>query len=182
MATDGGAGGMGGDTDGAAGATADGGAGGAPTCAFDGGCARPLGAACAGDGQCESGTCADGVCCKSSCVGPCRSCNQPSTSGTCTGYTAGTDPEIECTGGATCNGVGACGPPPAGNKTNGQACLAARECASGFCADGACCDNACDKACESCRTGKCTAVTKAADIPECSGTMSCNARGACVNN
>ena len=78
------------------------------------------------------------------CIGPCRSCNQPNADGMCQPYGQGSDPAVECTAGATCNGAGACGPPVGGPKPNGQLCGAGTECTSGFCKDGVCCNNACD--------------------------------------
>ncbi len=70
-------------------------------------------------------------------------------------------------------------PPPPPPKRLGQACGAARECASGFCKDGVCCGSACDTPCFTCGTGTCTAVTRTDDAPECTGTMSCNPQGKC---
>jgi hypothetical protein len=151
-----------------------------PSCPDGGTCDKTQGMLCAGDNECASGFCADGVCCTNACVGPCRSCNQPSTTGVCQGYTSGTDPEAECGAGNTCNGVGACGPGPAPDLPNGQLCAAGSQCKSGFCIDGVCCESACADPCQTCGTGACLAVKKADDVPECSGTMTCNPRGMCV--
>lgn len=51
---------------------------------------------------------------------------------------------------ATGDGGGADGPAA---KSNGVACGAATDCASGFCADGVCCDTACSGTCEACNLG-----------------------------
>lgn len=143
-------------------------------------CKKTQGELCAQNDECASGFCADGVCCANSCAGPCRSCNQPESTGICRGYSAGIDPEVECTGGAKCNGAGACGAAPPPQKPNGQLCEAGSECLSGFCSDGMCCNEACDQPCHACGSGTCKTVTKTQDIPECSGTMSCNPAGKCV--
>jgi hypothetical protein len=155
-------------------------AAGGTACVDGGPCNLAQGALCGADTECASGFCADGVCCTNTCLGPCRSCNQPSSTGICQGYPAGLDPEGECGGGATCNGVGACGTAPPANLPNGQLCSAANQCKSGFCKDGVCCDTACDGTCQACGTGTCLAVKKADDVPECTGTMTCNPRGLCV--
>jgi hypothetical protein len=144
-----------------------------------GGCNRTIGAACTDGMQCTSSFCVDGVCCMNACIGPCRSCNQPNLDGMCQAYGQGADPAGECTGGATCNGAGACGPPMGGPKPNGQLCGAGTECTSGFCKDGVCCNNACDTPCRTCETGTCVDVKRKPDPPECYGTLSCNPTGKC---
>ncbi len=153
---------------------------GGATCVDGGVCNLPQGALCALDTDCASGFCADGVCCTNACVGPCRSCNQPSATGICQGYASGTDPEIECQSGTTCNGVGACGPVSPPNLANGQLCSAGAQCLSGYCTDGVCCDTACTSPCQACGTGTCLVVKKTDDLPECTGTMTCNPHGLCV--
>ncbi len=160
---------------------ADGIDGGGVICVDGGVCSLlPQGSLCGDNSECGSGFCADGVCCTNACTGPCRSCNQPNNSGVCQGYAAGTDPEVECASGNTCNGVGACGPLPPPNLPNGQLCTVGTQCLSGFCTDGVCCENACNGPCQTCGTGACLQVKKADDIPECTGSMTCNPRGACV--
>lgn len=78
-----------------------------------------LGAACAEDGECDSGACRDGVCCESECDGPCQACAQSMTGaadGTCTNVSAGEDPHEDCDeesaescgNDGTCDGAGAC--------------------------------------------------------------------------
>jgi hypothetical protein len=149
----------------------------------NGGCGAPQGAKCAANGDCASGFCADGVCCANACTGPCRSCNQPGSDGVCLGYAQGTDPELECASGTTCNGAGACGKPPSsGSKANGDLCSGAGECSSGFCTDGVCCPSACNAPCQSCGTGTCQTVKNTQDVPECSGAMTCNPHGKCVSS
>jgi hypothetical protein len=144
-------------------------------------CGKRQGASCETNEECASGACADGVCCTNACIGPCRSCNQPSSNGTCQGYQAGSDPEGECQDGNLCNGAGACGPPPS-NLPNGQLCASSGQCRSGFCADGVCCNSDCTTPCMACGTGICLAVTGADDVPECTGSKTCNPKGKCVTN
>ncbi len=71
---------------------------------------KPLGAACAGDGECNSGSCAQGVCCMGTCTGNCRSCAIAGTMGTCVNVPSGQDPLNQCTdaGVATCGADGFC--------------------------------------------------------------------------
>lgn len=145
-------------------------------------CKKAQGERCSNNDECASSFCADGVCCTNSCVGTCRSCSQPDSTGICKGYTQGTDPESECTSGAKCNGAGACGSSPPPSKANGQLCGTGSECQSGFCSDGVCCNEACNQACQKCGSGTCESVVKTDDIPECSGTMTCNAKGRCVGS
>ena len=98
----------------------------------------------------------------------------------CLAYQQGTDPNSECTTGLTCNGVGSCGPPPTGNKAQGELCGAGSECQSGFCVDGVCCATACTEACRTCATGTCIDVKRKEDAPECVAPMTCNATARCV--
>ena len=151
--------------------------GGPPACDGDD-CKKPQGSPCRASADCTSAWCADGVCCTNACLGPCRSCNQPTSTGVCQGYPAGSDPQLECPT-SSCNGVGACGPATS-NLANGSLCNTATQCASGFCADGVCCDGACDQPCQACGTGACLAVKKTDDVPECTGSMTCNPTGKCV--
>ena len=88
------------------------------SCDQTGSCGPLLpGAACMTDAQCESGFCADNVCCNSACQGQCVSCKLPGRIGTCTPIAAGApDPHGVCTDQGTsrcrqnglCDGVGGC--------------------------------------------------------------------------
>ncbi|MBI4701773.1 MAG: hypothetical protein HY744_11550 [Deltaproteobacteria bacterium] len=61
-------------------------------CDGEGHCAKiPAGGSCTKATACESGYCADGVCCTSACEGPCGSCAQAGSEGTCSPQAAGTD-------------------------------------------------------------------------------------------
>jgi MYXO-CTERM domain-containing protein len=83
----------------------------ARVCAAPGVCVdenRPNGASCEADAFCESGHCADGVCCDSACDGVCVSCVVKGSEGECKAFTAGTDPDNECSGDAVCDGLDRC--------------------------------------------------------------------------
>ncbi len=82
----------------------------AQTC-VNGSCGkRPIGASCAGDGDCNSGICAQGTCCATACDGICLSCALPGSAGSCTSVPAGQDPLGHCAdnGAATCGTDGTC--------------------------------------------------------------------------
>ena len=68
-------------------------------------------------------------------------------------------------------------------KTNGQSCLAARECASDSCVDGACCNTACTGACLSCSVsgavGTCTKITGLDDPDKVACPGTCDTGGTC---
>lgn len=66
------------------------------------------GGECTSADQCESGACADGVCCERACDGTCESCDLPGLEGTCKPIPVGTDPASECGATRACDGHGAC--------------------------------------------------------------------------
>ena len=130
-------------------------------------CFKQLGAACGTGNECETGNCADGVCCESACSGTCVSCLDSAHgagNGRCRNVRAGSDPSNECaeatckTG--TCNGNGGCG-----NVSNGQT-------ATG-CNTGAACVNggASARTADACQNGSCQEGS----------TMSCGSFG-CEGN
>ena len=57
---------------------------------------QPLGTPCALGSDCQSGFCADGVCCSTACTEVCRSCAAQGSVGTCLPVDVGTDPRNEC--------------------------------------------------------------------------------------
>ncbi len=71
-----------------------------------------LDGACGSGAECASGFCVDGVCCATSCTGTCQACSfikkGSGPNGTCGNIGAGLDPDDECAGAMTCNGIGAC--------------------------------------------------------------------------
>jgi hypothetical protein len=69
---------------------------------------KELGAECAQALECQSGFCSDGVCCDTSCDGPCVACQGDGAAGLCTPHPVDTDPEDGCEGQAKCDGTGSC--------------------------------------------------------------------------
>lgn len=91
-------------------AAGGGGSGGAPGgggSGGSGGVGLPNGESCTAPAECASASCVDGVCCNGVCDRDCEACDVAELEGTCTSYTAGTDPDGLCQGG-TCDGVGDC--------------------------------------------------------------------------
>lgn len=54
------------------------------------------GVTCTANGDCQSGFCADGVCCNTGCAGTCEKCSLAATLGTCSPIPVNTDPDMEC--------------------------------------------------------------------------------------
>jgi Cellulose binding domain len=104
----------------------------------------PIGATCGSDGDCNSGICAQGVCCATACTGTCRSCAVAGSAGTCTNVPAGADPLAQCAdGGATtcgtdgtCDGNGQCRNYVTGTVCQAATCAGTTETLPGRC-DGA---------------------------------------------
>jgi hypothetical protein len=176
------------------------------TCVSDGSCAapnicdlatnlcgnqKPLGAACAGNGDCLTGNfCVDGVCCGSSTCGTCYACNVAGSAGTCTPVPAGAaEPHSLCAAtvastcgtSGVCNGAGqcafhslgtACGPPACKGKLNlaGPAtCNGTGTCTPGV--SSSCAPYAC--------SGAACLVAPCADNNACAPGHSCTA-GKCI--
>ena len=100
-------------------------------CNGAGGCKKTNGQTCALGTDCVSGSCADGVCCTTTCTTACMACNLGGTSGTCSNIVAGmpdTNPANACSGLNLCDGAGACKLAP------GQPCMLPTDCASNVCA------------------------------------------------
>jgi hypothetical protein len=133
---------------------------------------QAFGNTCAGDADCEGGSCRDGFCCDQKC-GSCRRCDAPSPGGSCQPYAgaAGTGTEHD-----TCTGANACDPSGACKLKPGQACAAGSDCVSGACVDGVCCSTACNQACAVCNAtpGMCTAAPKGSGGRGTCGVFACN--------
>ncbi|HEX2656852.1 MAG TPA: hypothetical protein VHU40_01215 [Polyangia bacterium] len=155
-------------------------AGGPDVTAPDLGAPKATGVTCGNSAECATGFCVDGVCCASGCSNRCHSCNQAGKLGSCQAVPLGTDPAKECGTGMVCNGAEGCMVTPPPLKQLGAGCSAGVECSSGFCADKVCCDTACNGACQNCAGGSCQPVKRMDDVPECSGTRTCNTKGMCV--
>ena len=131
----------------------------------------PLGAACEVDAACASNQCADGVCCESACLGPCRKCR---ADGRCEYLPTGSEEAGDCPAQDQ-----VCGPGGECIGTNGTVCESSADCASGFCVDGVCCDSACDGVCEQCASGTCEGVVGAPD-ETCVAPSICFGKERCV--
>jgi subtilisin-like proprotein convertase family protein len=137
---------------------------------------KDLGEPCSNPFECLSDMCADGYCCDSPCMGTCASCGLEGSLGTCSAYSAGTDPENECALCTVCGGEMGCV-----NVVDGEDpmsdCTASLEEDCGF--DGACDGNA---ACRYwadgtiCANQYCTDYTLT--LPDlCDGTGTCIDQG-----
>ncbi|MEJ7731734.1 MAG: kelch repeat-containing protein [Polyangiaceae bacterium] len=167
----------------------------------------PNGSPCDTDGECNTASCRDGVCCDTACEGTCTSCiaslKGSGEDGVCGFIGAGDDPQDECLdGGAAacmqnglCDGAGAC--QLYDGACVAKPCAGAAQCASGVCSvDGICCDDACNAVCESClqavngsMDGKCLPVLLGTDPDhecpsmsdsDCSEISLCNGALACA--
>jgi len=99
-----------------------------------GSCKGCLGEPCAQGSDCQSGFCADGVCCTSSC-GTCMTCNAPGTIGQCKLVPKYDEDPPSCTINASksmCTGTGQC------KTALGFPCIANPDCASFKCSNGVC--------------------------------------------
>jgi hypothetical protein len=93
-----------------------------------------IGSPCTSAAMCNSGFCAQTVCCNNACTGTCSSCDLSGTVGTCTSITAGQPPTptTQCTDQGTascgtngfCNGSGACQKYPSGTQCAAGTCTA----------------------------------------------------------
>ena len=133
---------------------------------------KPLGAECGAPGDCDSGFCADGVCCNLACTGACATCNQAGKMGECRPVVEGArdehglckvDFEETCGQSGLCNGQGGCAKYAAGTVCKASSCsggsvIPASTCNGlGTCVMGAaitcfpyaCADNDCRGACTS---------------------------------
>ncbi len=124
---------------------------------------RPLGSSCSLPSECESGFCADGVCCNGGCYGQCESCSLSGTKGTCSpvtgapvgGRTACKSDSAASMCNGTCNGV------KTSSCTYPTVSCRAESCTNGVQTQPASCDGA----------GKCPAlVTVSCNGYACNGT------------
>ncbi|HVY37561.1 MAG TPA: hypothetical protein VHM31_06485 [Polyangia bacterium] len=102
----------------------------------------PNGAPCAAAASCNSGFCAQGICCSTDCTALCSSCGIPGSVGTCVAVPAGQDPLNQCAdqGAASCGGNGACDGSGACQKYAAGTACAAAACAGSTLTPGAACD------------------------------------------
>ncbi len=86
---------------------------------------------CRSGSECQSGSCADGLCCNEACTGLCQTCKRPGSIGRCTMAEEGTDERDQCapddqstchqTG--FCDGAGACQLYSAGKVCKAAGCF-----------------------------------------------------------
>lgn len=141
----------------------------------------PLGRACLGDDQCQSGICSvDGVCCDTRCEAGCEACLGDKTGGvdgSCLPVQVGTNPDVECDDGNPCT-VDACD--GSGGCLNfaapfGTTCGDAN---SDSCSNADTCDGS-----GNCIANDLPAGTACGGAPDaCSLQDTCNGSGACVDN
>src|SRR5262245_36662120 len=155
-----------------------------PNSCINGSCGKkPIGAACGGGPECNSGFCEQGVCCGGTCTGTCRSCNVPGSVGTCTNVPDGSDPLGQCAdqGAPTCGSDGMCDGKAAcrlyasGTQCIAPACTGVTSTLPGRCDGAGMCVRGTQRPCDpyACGTaGTCrTACTTNSD---CSGGNVCN--------
>lgn len=124
------------------------------------------GTACKADAECDTGRCADGVCCNRACAGTCEACDLPGTAGTCT-------PVVGAPKHGACGAAGAdpCSQALCDGKS-GTACKAyvgsTVSCRAASCADGG------DVAAASCNgSGTCPAAVTHKCAPFACGATAC---------
>ncbi|MCC6217547.1 MAG: hypothetical protein IT376_22000 [Polyangiaceae bacterium] len=163
-------------------------------CRTGGTCASKLanGVACGGANECNSGYCADGVCCDAACNQPCQSCSaakkQSGANGACGPTKGDTDPDADCAAdGSTCgqtgncNGSGACKLASVGTVCGTTTCANALQ--TGQQCDGAgTCSNASSVPCAAgyaCLSAS-VCATSCTDDTQCAAGYFCGAGNACV--
>jgi murein endopeptidase len=99
-----------------------------------------LGQYCDYSFECETGVCADGVCCDQKCDWGCSSCASEGNEGSCVQKPENTT----CGNGKICTLEGEC------KKELGVKCSLGEECLSGNCNSGVCCNVECEGGCEYC--------------------------------
>ncbi|MDC0678373.1 Kelch repeat-containing protein [Sorangium atrum] len=130
----------------------------------------PLGAGCATDSDCGSGSCADSVCCDARCDGPCDACaaaSGASQDGACTPVTgAACDDADACIAGGVCEAgacVGGAAAPDGTPCSDGDVCSTASACVAG--------------ACEGSSLAVCLPADECHEAPACDPAAGCAAPG-----
>jgi hypothetical protein len=136
---------------------------------------------CGSDGTlCDSGNCADGVCCAAACGQACYACDLTGSEGTCLPDPGQTGLQDSCPAGQGCNATGQC----VVGATNGTSCATNPECASNRCVDDFCCNTNCNQPCHACNVsgseGTCAPDPTMIGVDDgCPGAQTCNAAGVC---
>lgn len=140
--------------------------------------------------QCASDHCVDGVCCGTTCGGPCLTCALAGSEGTCAPASAGTDPHHDCGKGGPCDSV--CDATGACADRVGEACVATSCTADGTQAvEGAACaeiGGACAQITVGCAPYRCGfdsalaslgCLAKCRSIDDCAEGYACDPEGKC---
>jgi hypothetical protein len=162
--------------------------GGMPVKCSDGGLKKQVGDTCACASDCESGFCADGVCCNTACDETCKACNTQGARGMCSFVPAGLPPTRStcateapetCGTDGTCDGKGACRKHEMGTVCAKGACDGAGTAARKVC-DGAGVCGAEDLVCApySCDPTKTACFDKCVTNSDCAPGVTCVA-GSC---
>src|SRR5262245_44934861 len=146
------------------------------------------GGLCATAGDCKSGFCFDGVCCRSDCSGLCQSCAVDGSVGTCTSVPVGADPHNECPDDGvascgrdgTCDGTGACALYAAGTICGASSCSGSTVSHAARCDGGGACGAASTDSCGPymCDAGGRTCRSDCATNADCVGGAVCT-NGSC---
>jgi hypothetical protein len=155
------------------------------SCDGAGHCKRVRGQPCGGPDDCVEGICADSVCCDSACEGPCRSCNQVGSVGTCKMYPANTDPESECgsgTCGGKCDGLAGCTYQPTTLVCLLESCASGSHQVASYCDGTGGCTLGLINDCTpyECDTAQPTCLAKCVDDGDCQHAFWCDASQHCV--
>ncbi len=155
------------------------------TCAADTDCAsgtfcvagscgkKPIGASCGASADCNSGNCAQGVCCATACSGTCKSCAVAGSAGTCINVPAGQDPLAQCDDQGPssclqdgfCDGKGGCETYAAGTSCGAATCTGGTYTPAGKCDGAGTCAPAAAQSCKAylCGAGGACKTSCAAD-------------------
>jgi MYXO-CTERM domain-containing protein len=147
----------------------------------------PNGTTCEAGAECQSGFCADGVCCDSACNGQCEACNVDPNVGSCspvTGSPVGdrtpcVDSDADCAG--ACDGVNrvACGYPGADTSCGTPACTGGVARGS-HCNGKGLCVPADDNPCGAYACGDTRCKTSCAGQEDCAAGYTCTEAGTCA--
>ncbi|MGE3635595.1 MAG: hypothetical protein AB7P00_37165, partial [Sandaracinaceae bacterium] len=154
----------------------------------------PIAASCTTDGQCSSGSCADGICCLTACAGQCEACDAPGNIGTCTAVTgAPHGTRAACvTDGTSCGGAcdgsdrTACAYPDTSTACRAASCAAGTETLAASCDGGGACTAEVSHPCSPFLCGATACATSCASDADCVAGGYCDTiaglcRGAQVN-
>jgi hypothetical protein len=143
----------------------------------------PNAARCDRGTQCQSGVCADGICCATACDRQCFACNLPASVGACKPYPAGqaragecpAEPVATCGRDGTCDGQGACRHYPRATVCVPGSCTGATEVSARTCDGNGTCVGASNRPCAPnvCTGGSCG--TRCGSQADCQQGFFCDA-------